>query len=708
MRRRNWKIWCAACIFPWTSPAGSTCRCRAAETADVPDHVWELPTVLHNAGIDFLHIGVNDATTPAKVPMLFWWEGPDGSRLLTMLSDRYGSPQNPPPAWPYSAWLYVHMTYDNQGPPSPDTLQRDLDYYKQHYPGATVKVGQFSDFFNALKPEDLGEVPVVRADMPDCWTYGFMSSPGGCQAIAEGRPLMSATEFLATINAAWGVPSPNPQTAVAEAYEKSLLWSEHTWGLATQSHIHFDYVKDGEITRAVPQPVEGVAAVEASWQEKLNYALDIGKILAKPCADQLRALAAGVRLEGKRIVVFNPLPWRRDDVVHVPGNWTAGTAVQSDDGAVIPCEITGTNLSFVALGVPSMGYRAYGIVTRTAPPAAAPVCSADAATHTIESPAYRVVFDPARGRVVSLFDKRAGCELVDDSAPEGFGYFYQRFSKEDAQAYARTYITPPFRDNATFGDVMCRSGIPADQPHRDFTPANLTYTAVRHTPWCGGDLVRNPLRRLTANRPADLHALPRTPLPGHRRRSRQPGPRRWMARSVQLQPPAEDGPHDTKSAAILRGATRTRRRRCNCGAAPGRRRGARPGLSREAVLRRPGAAGRSGDGAAAGAGCPAVAPAAAGRDGDNVQDRLRARMLFWLQATEILIVLAAGAAIASMLAWMTVCYLGLSGPRGVRRRYFAVGRRRREPRVAVVNYPLAVFHAADRRRSCGDYLPGAA
>ena len=329
---------------------------------------------------------------------------------------------------------------------------------------------------------------------------------------------------------------------MAEAYEKSLLWSEHTWGLATQSHIHFDYVKDGEITRAVPQPVEGVAAVEASWQEKLNYALDIGKILAKPCADQLRALAAGVRLEGKRIVVFNPLPWRRDDVVHVPGNWTAGTAVQSDDGAVIPCEITGTNLSFVALGVPSMGYRAYGIVTRTAPPAAAPVCSADAATHTIESPAYRVVFDPARGRVVSLFDKRAGRELVDDSAPEGFGYFYQRFSKEDAQAYARTYITPPFRDNATFGDVMCRSGIPADQPHRDFTPANLTYTAAVTPLGVEATLSGTLSAAVPANRPADLHALPRTPLPGHLRRSRQPGPRRWMARSVQLQPPAEDGP----------------------------------------------------------------------------------------------------------------------------------------------------------------------
>ena len=81
-------------------------------------------------------------------------------------------------------------------------------------------------------------------------------------------------------------------------------------------------------------------------------------------------------------------------------------------------------------------------------------------------------------------------------------------------------------------------------------------------------------------------------------------------------------------------------------------------------------------------------------------------MVFWLQATEILIVLTAGAAIACVLAWMTVCWLGLSGPRAAapcthgRRPPRPPFRRRAgvRKRVAVVNYPLEYF----TRRIAGD------
>ena len=76
------------------------------------------------------------------------------------------------------------------------------------------------------------------------------------------------------------------------------------------------------------------------------------------------------------------------------------------------------------------------------------------------------------------------------------------------------------------------------------------------------------------------------------------------------------------------------------------------------------------------------------------------RMAFWLQATEILIVLTAGATIAFVLAWMTVRWLGLSGPRAA----VATAAPTASPsagirkRVAVVNYPLAYF----TRRIAGD------
>ena len=40
--------------------------------------------VPEHGGIDFLHIGCNTASSSPDLPTLFWWEGPDGSRLLTM------------------------------------------------------------------------------------------------------------------------------------------------------------------------------------------------------------------------------------------------------------------------------------------------------------------------------------------------------------------------------------------------------------------------------------------------------------------------------------------------------------------------------------------------------------------------------------------------------------------------------------------------
>jgi alpha-mannosidase len=451
---------------------------RGAKTTDVPDQVWTLATVLKRGGVKFLHVGVNDATTPAKVPLLFRWEGPDGSRLLTMLTNSYGTWPNPPADWPYSAWLYIHMTYDNQGPPSPQTLQGDLNYFKQKYPGVKVTVGRMSDFYDALDGDDLRRVPLVRADMPDVWVHGFLSSPEGCRTIAENRPLLTATELLGTLNRAWGVRTPRVQAAVAAAYEKSLLWSEHTWGLASQHHVRFKYVKDGPITKAVPEPPAGVQAVEASWQEHIDYARDVRRLLQQPCAGQLAALAARVRIGGRRIVVFNPLPWKRDDAVTVAGRFAPGTVLEADDGAALATEVTEDGLHFVALGVPSLGYRTYRVASGVSPSAAQ--CTADEARRTIESPAYRLVFDPAAGKVSSLLDKRAGRELLDVSDRRGLAYFYQRFSKQDALTYMHGVLRPQFA-HGPHGDMHCRTGIPADQPHCEFIPQGMTL-ATRVTP----------------------------------------------------------------------------------------------------------------------------------------------------------------------------------------------------------------------------------
>ena len=108
---------------------------RGAKMTDVPSQGSVLATGLAQAGVEFVHIGCNWPSGEVKYPPLFWWEGPDGSRVLTLYSPFYGtivmdySPNLggreawcgrnliPPPEWPYSIWPAIIVTGDNTGPP---------------------------------------------------------------------------------------------------------------------------------------------------------------------------------------------------------------------------------------------------------------------------------------------------------------------------------------------------------------------------------------------------------------------------------------------------------------------------------------------------------------------------------------------------------------------------------------------------------------
>ena len=54
----------------------------SAKMTDVPCHSWVWPTLLAHAGVKFLQLGCNGTSAFVRVPPLFWWEGPDGSRIL--------------------------------------------------------------------------------------------------------------------------------------------------------------------------------------------------------------------------------------------------------------------------------------------------------------------------------------------------------------------------------------------------------------------------------------------------------------------------------------------------------------------------------------------------------------------------------------------------------------------------------------------------
>jgi len=158
-----------------------------AKMTDVPSHTWILPTVLVHAGVEFLHVGCNAACPTPDVPPLFWWEGPDGSRLLTMYAGDYGTGLRPPGNWPHATWLALIHTGDNQGPPDPAHVRALLDRAAREMPGVKVRFGRLSDFADAIRREK-PDLPVIRADMPDTWVHGIMSMPIETKIMRNVRP----------------------------------------------------------------------------------------------------------------------------------------------------------------------------------------------------------------------------------------------------------------------------------------------------------------------------------------------------------------------------------------------------------------------------------------------------------------------------------------------------------------------------------------
>jgi len=396
---------------------------RGAKMTDVPSQTNALATGLANGGVKFMHIGCNWPAIDVKYPPLFWWEGPDGTRVLTLYSPIYGttvgltypkdwSDENdtrvgsnliPPPNWPYAVWPAIFVTPDNSGPPSPKDVQALFDEAAKKMPGVKIRVGRLEDFADAILTTN-PQLPVVNKEAPDTWIHGCMSDPGGMKTFRNIHPLIATAEELNTRLGNWNIAVPDVSKDISKAYENVLLYAEHTWGGST----HIDQY--GEEFKKLPP--ETYKDLEASWEDKTDYICTTEHIIKPMMAHDLSLLAQNVKQEGKRYVVYNPLPWSRSAWVEV-----------GDEHKVI-----------YAKNIPADGYKTFtekDLVENV---------SANTTTNTLENKFFKIAFDPERGIISSLVDKRTGREWVEANAEQGLGqYLNERFTYEQTEKYVKDY-----------------------------------------------------------------------------------------------------------------------------------------------------------------------------------------------------------------------------------------------------------------------------
>ena len=418
---------------------------------DVPSQAWGLPVVLAHAGIKFLHIGVNPLSPNPHVPVLFWWEGPDGSRVLTGYNFHGYGWWLPPHFWEYKTWLVYIVQGENLPPPSVEKIKDVFARLQKALPQARIRFGQTSEFADAILGEGK-ELPVVRADMPDTWTHGQMSKPEPTRVHRHAATALISLGILDTELKAWGIQTGNVAPLLAEGYDEATLHTEHTWG--TDSPV-FGQPDHATWEKKLAEGAYDKALTSFTYHSA--HAHKAAAIAAQGILPRLKALAEAVSVEGPRHVVFNPLPWERSGMVEVEGR-----------------EV------FVE-GVPAGGYK----TVDATPSSRQPQESGEGAASTknlLETPFYRATFDLQRGGIASLIEKKTGRELVDQSALHVLGqYLHERFSAADVDAYLKSYCHFQFSWAGTSNCGFGKPKLDPTVPYWSVTPSAWKLSAKQET-----------------------------------------------------------------------------------------------------------------------------------------------------------------------------------------------------------------------------------
>jgi hypothetical protein len=274
-------------------------------------------------------------------------------------------------------------------------------------------------------------------------------------------PDLFASEALHTLLGIWDAESGDVAGSIADGYENSMLYYEHTWGGAIDWVCKYLPAEDniGQVSNWFYGD-QWKADLETnkydrhlvSWEEHTDYARNAGKVASASLQDGLENLARAMNIVSHRTVAFNPLPWTRDAVIN-------GSLVKD---------------------IPAGGYKAMPVeaVSSTRPVKAG---------NTFENAHFRMVLDPERAAIASLINKHSGRELVDAEGEHGFGqYLHEQFSAEEVAEYTRNYIRGEKDEKGwdTYSWAYAQIGKPnlppaSEMPYRAMTAGNSTVTRSR-------------------------------------------------------------------------------------------------------------------------------------------------------------------------------------------------------------------------------------
>ncbi|MFP3543630.1 DUF5054 domain-containing protein [Rhizobium sp. SIMBA_035] len=284
----------------------------AAKMTDVPGHTLGMVPLLAEAGIRFLHLGVNTASPPPEVPDVFRWRAPDGAEVVVMYQRSYGETYFPEG---FSDGLSFAHTNDNIGPQSVPQTAEALREIHNREPDAVIRAATLEDY-GALLWEARERFPVLDIELGDSWIHGSATDPQKTARFLALQRLYDrfAGEGLNRSRLAFG--------------RELAMVAEHTCGVDIKSYLRDDKAWSRPDFEATRKADYRFAYAEQSWQEQRDY-LDKAVSMLEPddaalATDAVSALSAPAL----------PVIAGRETVLKT-GGWTVTLDGQSGDIASI-------------------------------------------------------------------------------------------------------------------------------------------------------------------------------------------------------------------------------------------------------------------------------------------------------------------------------------------------------------------------------------
>lgn len=432
---------------------------------DIPSQCWSVPSYLADAGVKGFAIASNQHRGPLLMysnlneNSPFYWEGPDGKRVISFFSRSYRNADRLFSASPtldksrqgiiqvlarYRREDYAPDAFYVFGQTGDNATMRDSSVKAIIDWNAVYEYPKFifatdTDYFDYIEKNFADKLPVFRGDGGAYWADAVGSSTAPTILNRNTQRLLPAAEMFLSFASLFDKNLAYPDQKLRDAWEDLMFYDEHTWG----AHNSITQPDRENVLRQFE--FKQAHAVRAHWAAKdlLTHAF--------------ARLTQFISIKDRTLFVFNPTLHTRSDLVTIDINDT-----QQLIDNVTKKEVTGEilleknrfcRLRFLAKDVPGMGYKTYEIIGEeldvenledvVMTEKAVTTRQKSSSSWEIESRFYRVVFDRKTGGIVSLIDKELKRELVDPNAPHGLNELVYVAGGEDQQIERNVSSVPP-------------------------------------------------------------------------------------------------------------------------------------------------------------------------------------------------------------------------------------------------------------------------